>query len=191
MVKSADGRPTIDMPPITAQLDGYFPRMQYEEESDALGEIDEGSPLEWGPEPPDCMDDEDKDVTSSDWTRKTGKRSDHVKIDESGLLNKEQIQELKDLIDENYDVLATSKVELKITNVARHKIPLTDTKPIKISPYRLQARYYEWCREEIKQLLERGLISPSESSYSFPCVIVKKKEEGKLRLCVDYRELNK
>lgn len=39
-------------------------------------------------------------------------------------------------------------------------------------------------------LLSKGIIRPSESEYASPIVIVKKKT-GELRLCADYRNLNK
>lgn len=42
----------------------------------------------------------------------------------------------------------------------------------------------------IDQLLEKKVIRLSNSKYSSPIVLVKKKA-GKLRLCIDYRELNK
>jgi len=42
----------------------------------------------------------------------------------------------------------------------------------------------------IDQLLEKKVIRPSKSEYSSPIVLVKKKT-GELRLCIDYRELNK
>ena len=45
-------------------------------------------------------------------------------------------------------------------------------------------------KEEIQRLLDAGLIAPSRSQWTSPVVVVEKKN-GKKRLCVDYRKLNK
>ncbi|GJS74589.1 retrotransposon-related protein [Tanacetum coccineum] len=42
----------------------------------------------------------------------------------------------------------------------------------------------------VKELMESGLIRDSQSSFSSPIVMVKKKD-GSWRMCVDYRQLNK
>lgn len=45
-------------------------------------------------------------------------------------------------------------------------------------------------RKILDDLLEQGIIRPSQSQYSSPIVLVKKKS-GTIRMCVDYRTLNK
>jgi hypothetical protein len=42
----------------------------------------------------------------------------------------------------------------------------------------------------VEEMLEDGIIRPSQSSYSTPVVMVLKKE-GSWHMCPDYRELNK
>ena len=56
--------------------------------------------------------------------------------------------------------------------------------------YRMSPEELTELRRQLDQLLEMGLIRPSTSPYGSPVLFVKKKD-GSLRLCVDYRALNK
>ncbi|KAL4032611.1 hypothetical protein IC575_005691 [Cucumis melo] len=43
---------------------------------------------------------------------------------------------------------------------------------------------------QLQELLDKGFIRPSVSPWGAPVLFVKKKD-GSMRLCIDYRELNK
>ena len=45
-------------------------------------------------------------------------------------------------------------------------------------------------KEQLKYLLDKGFIRPSISPWGAPILFVKKKD-GSLRMCIDYRQLNK
>ena len=45
-------------------------------------------------------------------------------------------------------------------------------------------------KEQLQNLLDKGFIKPSVSPWGAPVLFVKKKD-GSMRLCIDYRELNK
>ena len=47
----------------------------------------------------------------------------------------------------------------------------------------------EW-KSQLKDLLDKGFIRPSISPWGAPILFVKKKD-GSLRMCIDYRQLNK
>ena len=45
-------------------------------------------------------------------------------------------------------------------------------------------------RKQLKELLDAGLIQPSQAPYGAP-VLFQKKQDGSLRMCIDYKALNK
>ena len=45
-------------------------------------------------------------------------------------------------------------------------------------------------KEQLEELIKKGFIRPSISPWGAPMLFVKKKD-GIMRLCIDYRELNK
>ena len=75
------------------------------------------------------------------------------------------------------------------TNWAKHFIPTTDS-PVKVPPRRIPAHYRAEVEKQLQDMLEMGIIEESSSPWMAPMVFVPK-QNGELRLCVDYRELNK
>ncbi|KAL4334797.1 hypothetical protein GQ457_07G010480 [Hibiscus cannabinus] len=62
-----------------------------------------------------------------------------------------------------------------------------DSAPVSISPYRMAPKEL---KTQLQELLDRGFIRPSTSPWGAPVLFVKKKDES-LRMCIDYRQLNK
>ena len=75
------------------------------------------------------------------------------------------------------------------TELVSHRIDTGTSAPIKQPPRRLPASQRTLVEDEIKKMLDDGIIEPSESPWASPIVLVKKKSGG-VRFCVDYRKLN-
>lgn len=71
-----------------------------------------------------------------------------------------------------------------------HQIKLTSDKPIRSKPYPLPFTSRDTVCEEVRKMLEAGIIEPSDSPYSSPIVIEKKKDDTN-RFCLDFRAINK
>ncbi|SPC66568.1 uncharacterized protein UHOD_12259 [Ustilago sp. UG-2017b] len=72
-----------------------------------------------------------------------------------------------------------------------HQIPLEEGKSPPFGPiYSLSEHELKTLREYLEENLAKGFISPSDSPAASPILFVKK-EDGSLRLCVDYRGLNR
>jgi hypothetical protein len=72
-----------------------------------------------------------------------------------------------------------------------HTIPIVDGATVPFGPvYNLSQTELKALHEYIKENLNKGFIRRSESPAGAPILFVKKKD-GSLRLCVDYRGLNK
>ena len=67
---------------------------------------------------------------------------------------------------------------------------LPSTTPISKAPYRMAPTRLKELKEQLVELLDKGFICPSALPWGAPILFVKK-NGGSLRLCIDYRELNR
>ncbi|UYV77623.1 hypothetical protein LAZ67_15001761 [Cordylochernes scorpioides] len=101
-------------------------------------------------------------------------------------LSYKEKEQLKQVLEKYADLFSSG---LGRSNLAKHRIDTEGAKPIKHKPYRVSAKKREIIKEKIDEMLRDGIIRPSSSPWSFPVILVKKRE-GKYRFCVDYRKLN-
>ncbi|KAL0437635.1 UNVERIFIED_CONTAM: Retrovirus-related Pol polyprotein from transposon.6 [Sesamum radiatum] len=62
--------------------------------------------------------------------------------------------------------------------------------PISIAPYKMAPVELQELKKQIEELLKKEFIRSSTSPWGAPVLFVKKKD-GSMRLCVDYRQLNR
>ena len=95
-----------------------------------------------------------------------------------------------DLVNEFEDVFSKNQWDIGRCDATSHKIDvLPGSKPIKLPNRRMPLHYKEDLQEKIDAFLDKQLIEPCHSPYSAPAMFVPKKN-GKLRLVIDYRQLN-
>ena len=105
--------------------------------------------------------------------------------------NNEHVKELvKDLLNEFRQIFALPGEKRGVSTVMTHKIRLEDETPVYRPQYRIPHVYQATLDKEVGQMRADGVISASKSLYNLPIVVVPKKD-GSLRLCVDFRGLNK
>ena len=102
-------------------------------------------------------------------------------------LDYSQQEKLKQLIWKFRTLFATEKGPLGRTSVVKHTIK-TDGPPIRQPLRRIPFALQSTVRTEIQKMLEQGVIQKSNSPWSSPVVMAKKKD-GKWRFCIDYRKL--
>ena len=99
--------------------------------------------------------------------------------------------EMKDLAIEFKDVFQSPPAGLPPARNIGHTIPLEpDSHPPFRPIYRLSPLEYAEAKAQIAEYLSKGWIEHSSSPYGAPILFVPKKN-GQLRMCVDYRALNK
>lgn len=96
---------------------------------------------------------------------------------------------LAKLLSSYQDVFSTGPNDLGRTGLVKHDIQTLPGPPVKQHPRRMAFEKQVDADRQIKESLESGLASPSQSSWASPIVMVRKKDQT-FRLCVDYRALN-
>ena len=103
--------------------------------------------------------------------------------------NDEEKEQLRALLVEFSDVVATSNEDVGQTNLMAHKIDVDGAAPVKQPPRRLPFHKREEVRKHLDQMLDADVVEPSSSPRSSPVVLVKK-PDGSSRFCIDYGALN-
>ena len=121
-----------------------------------------------------------------------GDRKDELRkqlcIGEPG--NSTEQDKLLNVLLEHNEAFALNDLELGETDIVQHSINTAGAPPVKTFPRRIPYTLRKELEEELDNLQESGCIEPSKSPYSSALVLVRKKGGG-LRVCVDYRALNK
>jgi len=102
-------------------------------------------------------------------------------------LSEQQKDQLADLLTRFSTVVSSGKCGR--TTVCQHHIRVKGDVPVRQQPYLLPHAYREVVEKEIEMMLAEGIIEPCSSEWASPIVVVKKKDNT-IRLCVDYRRLN-
>ena len=109
----------------------------------------------------------------------------------SANLSDSEKSELLQFLEKNRDVFSTSLQDLGKTDLFQHTIE-TDlsSPPVHLPFYRQSPDVRAETQRMVEEMLDDGIIEPSNSVWNSPVVLVKKKD-GTYRFAVDYRKLNK
>ena len=104
-------------------------------------------------------------------------------------LEKDHMKSLLKLLREYEDMFSKSSSDIGRTVVVKHNINTGFEPVIKQNLRRIPMHKKQEVKELLNDMLEREVIRPSNSPWSSPIVLVKKKDNT-TRFCVDFRKVN-
>ncbi|UYV75684.1 K02A2.6-like, partial [Cordylochernes scorpioides] len=117
-------------------------------------------------------------LKSREWSQKINLTLD------PGLSEIQRLQ-LVSCLDEFIDIFDFGSTLIKPTSTVKHKNNTGDHSPIKQRPYRVAPSERRLIQDEVNKMIENHIVKPSESPWSSPVILVRKKD-GTWRFCVDY-----
>ena len=133
------------------------------------------------------VEEEEEQERKESWT--VDKLKEAIKIENKELTDENKLDILSMLWRVNR-ALSVGDGDVGKIKVDPHKIDLTSQKPIWQKPRSFAEPVNKEIEDQCKELLSEDIIEYSNSNWSSPCVPVRK-PDGTLRLCIDYRKLNK
>lgn len=79
------------------------------------------------------------------------------------------------------------------TNVGYHEIDTGDARPVKRNPYRIPYALQDELRNQVEEMVERGVLTKAATEWAAPVILIRKKSTDgtvKYRFCADFRGLN-
>ena len=105
-------------------------------------------------------------------------------------LQGEDAQKVLNVVNDYKNLVVKNMRQIGCTNLAEMSINLTDSTPINRLPYRVSYPERKQIQSMVQDLKEAGMIEDSDSPFSSPVFLVKKKT-GDVRMCIDYRGISK
>ena len=82
------------------------------------------------------------------------------------------------------------RTQLGKTDIAEHVIDTGEALPVKVPPRPVPFHYNDRVHTQLQEMARDGIIRPSSSPWRFPAVYVPK-DNGEIRISIDYVQLNK
>ena len=106
-----------------------------------------------------------------------------------GDVDEEQYQSFLSLIEKHEAVFSKSEDDIGFCDTVAHAIATSDNVRVKEAHYRVPPSRWNEVRDYLRSALARNVIRESSSPYASHVVLFRK-HDGSLRLCVDDRALN-
>ena len=129
---------------------------------------------------------EEEDNKDEDWTM--DRIAEEVKLGEE--LTEEERKKVHQMLMEVNEALSKGDNDIGIADVNPHRIETTQETPIWLKARNFSQPINDEIHRQCEELLLNDVLEYSNSPWSAPVVPVRK-TDGSLRLCVDYRQLNK
>ncbi|KAA3677278.1 uncharacterized protein DEA37_0012157 [Paragonimus westermani] len=100
-----------------------------------------------------------------------------------------QVGEAMHIINQLVAPIQYDSEEPRLAGLVQREIGTSDHQPLRQPARRIPIHYKSQLNTIIQDILTKRVTHPSTSPWAFPIVVVKKKD-GSLRLCIDYRRLN-
>jgi hypothetical protein len=145
----------------------------------------------------DCLVGERPSGCSSDATVNDGDLDAKIKHAESvslgSNLDLSQRAKIVALLVHHYECFQWDKSKIGRTTMVEHAIDTGDARPIMQRQYPVPTIAQESLRAQVKDMLDKGFIRPSNSAWRSPVLLIKKtSDEGVVsyRFCIDLRKVN-
>ena len=104
-------------------------------------------------------------------------------------VSENQKDQIRTLFCKYNDVFSKDDSDVGYTTTVKHRIRTAEDVPISQPYRRIPPTQYEEVKNHIRKLVENKIVRESTSPYASPIVLVRKKDNS-LRMCVDFRKLN-
>ena len=90
----------------------------------------------------------------------------------------------------NIGLFATGMYDLVGTDVVKMEIDTGDPHPVRKRPYRRSPEMQREMERQVQEMISAGIVEPSDSPWSSPCLLIKKTGTNEYRFVNDLRGVN-